>query len=183
MVAVCEKILVENPYHFAVAYAALYVLFLSVSLQPLCTLLLTAALITLLHHSSLFHSLNELQMLQLSLCLIKKPATVIYAVKAHAVVVVSVMLGAVVLLLYKVISGGDLVLQVGVYLTMHGAFVKHRHPAHMCHVYCLTPQSLKQALQQHTHLRNMFSHRHSLQLTLVAYHVDDMHFTCKCTCT
>lgn len=50
--------------------------------------------------------------LQLSLCLIKKPATVIYAVKAHAVVVVSVMLGGVILLLYKVISGGDFVLQV-----------------------------------------------------------------------
>ena len=50
--------------------------------------------------------------LQFSLCLIKKPATVIYAVKSHADVVVSVMLGGVVLLLYKVISGGDVVLQV-----------------------------------------------------------------------
>ena len=50
--------------------------------------------------------------LQLSLCLIKKPAKVIYAVKAHAVVVTIVMLGGVLLLLYKVISGGDLVLQV-----------------------------------------------------------------------
>ncbi|KAL3132639.1 hypothetical protein ABBQ32_009164 [Trebouxia sp. C0010 RCD-2024] len=59
VVAVCEKILVEDPYHFAVAYAAGYVLFLS----------------------------------------------------AHAVVVVSVMLGGVILLLYKVISGGDFVLQ------------------------------------------------------------------------
>lgn len=55
-----------------------------------------------------------LSVLQLSLCLIKKPATVIYAVKAHAVIVVSVMLGGVILLLYKVISGGDFVLQVGV---------------------------------------------------------------------
>ncbi len=49
---------------------------------------------------------------QLSLCLIKKPAKVIYAVKAHAVVVTTVMLGGVVLLLYKVISGADVVLQV-----------------------------------------------------------------------
>ena len=50
--------------------------------------------------------------MQLSLCLIKKPAKVIYAVKAHAVVVTTVMLGGVVLLLYKVISGADIVLQV-----------------------------------------------------------------------
>jgi hypothetical protein len=46
------------------------------------------------------------------LCLIKKPAKVIYAVKAHAVVVTTVMLGGVVLLLYKLISGADIVLQV-----------------------------------------------------------------------
>ncbi|DBA93648.1 TPA: hypothetical protein ACH3X3_013723 [Trebouxia sp. C0006] len=76
VVAVCEKILVSDPYHIAVGYAAAYVLFLS-----------------------------------LSLCLIKKPAKVIYAVKAHAVVVTTVMLGGVVLLLYKVISGADIVLQ------------------------------------------------------------------------
>ncbi len=50
--------------------------------------------------------------MQLSLCLIKKPAKVIYAVKAHAVVVTTVMLGGVVLLLYKLISGADIVLQV-----------------------------------------------------------------------
>ena len=55
---------------------------------------------------------NLLNVLQLSLCLIKKPAKVIYAVKAHAVVVMTVMLGGVVLLLYKVISGADIVLQV-----------------------------------------------------------------------
>ena len=53
-----------------------------------------------------------LNVMQLSLCLIKKPAKVIYAVKAHAVVVTTVMLGGVVLLLYKVISGADIVLQV-----------------------------------------------------------------------
>ena len=56
--------------------------------------------------------LTVLYELQLSLCLIKKPAKVIYAVKAHAAVVVTVMLGGVILLLYKVISGGDIVLQV-----------------------------------------------------------------------
>ena len=62
-------------------------------------------------------SLTVLYVLQLSLCLIKKPAKVIYAVKAHAVVVVTVMLGGVILLLYKVISGGDIVLQVSLSLT------------------------------------------------------------------
>ncbi len=55
---------------------------------------------------------NLLNVTQMSLCLIKKPAKVIYAVKAHAVVVTTVMLGGVVLLLYKVISGADIVLQV-----------------------------------------------------------------------
>ena len=39
VVAVCEKILVDDPYHLAVAYAAFYVLFLSVSFCFLsCTL-------------------------------------------------------------------------------------------------------------------------------------------------
>ena len=33
VVAVCEKILVDNPYHYAVGYAAFYVLLLSVSFQ------------------------------------------------------------------------------------------------------------------------------------------------------
>ncbi len=33
VVAVCEKILVQDPYHIAVGYAAFYVLFLSVSLH------------------------------------------------------------------------------------------------------------------------------------------------------
>ena len=33
VVAVCEKILVDDPYHLAVGYAAFYVLFLSVSLR------------------------------------------------------------------------------------------------------------------------------------------------------
>lgn len=33
VVAVCEKILVDDPYHYAVGYAALYVLLLSVSFQ------------------------------------------------------------------------------------------------------------------------------------------------------
>ena len=74
---------------------------------------------TVLH---LWRMLTHKNVLQLSLCLIKKPATVIYAVKAHALVVVSVMLGGVVLLLYKVISGGDFVLQVGIVgiILMHG---------------------------------------------------------------
>ncbi len=68
----------------------------------------------LLQHLSLYIyvSDNLWNVMQLSLCLIKKPAKVIYAVKAHAVVVTSVMLGGVVLLLYKVISGADIVLQV-----------------------------------------------------------------------
>ena len=61
---------------------------------------------------SLCVSDNLLDVMQLSLCLIKKPAKVIYAMKAHAVVVTTVMLGGVVLLLYKVISGADIVLQV-----------------------------------------------------------------------
>lgn len=55
---------------------------------------------------------RQVCVVQLSLCLIKKPAKVIYAVKAHAVVVTTVMLGGVILLLYKVISGADIVLQV-----------------------------------------------------------------------
>ena len=36
VVAVCEKILVSDPYHIAVGYAAAYVLFLSVSGQCAC---------------------------------------------------------------------------------------------------------------------------------------------------
>ena len=56
--------------------------------------------------------LTRAYVVQMSLCLIKKPAKVIYAVKAHAVVVTTVMLGGVILLLYKVISGHDIVLQV-----------------------------------------------------------------------
>ena len=68
VVAVCEKILVDNPYHYAVGYAAFYVLLLSVRPHMLFAAFVVAAHYTHLLLLLLLLLLHALSMWPSPLC-------------------------------------------------------------------------------------------------------------------